>query len=190
MPTYLIETKVVIGYYCMGAAVIESGHAYLKLTDKEVSDLKDLAQKLGTYNIKKMKLAEVYPKIYDKLEEAYNNAAQNAAEWHWNKEAWENRNGDEYVVYDEYDDFENEYDYKVALRYAISHLGYKPNSSRAKTEKGKKRHFEKWLDNQIKNHRSEKLERLLDKLFLSEPEYAELDEEIQLPDQLIKDMGF
>lgn len=185
MPKYLIKTKVVVGYYCMGAAVIESGHADFSITDEQLSDLEALVQKTGSHDIEKMKLAEVYPEIYEKLEEAYNNAAENAAMWHWNKEAWENRGAK-----DGFEDFENEYDYKVALRYAVSHLGFKPNSSRAKTEKGKRRHFERWLDDQIKNHRSEKLERLLDKLFLSEPEYAELDEEIQLPDQLLKDIGF
>ena len=179
MPKYLIETDVVIGYYCMGAAIIESGHAYLELTDEDLSNIKALVQKTGTYDIEEMNLAEAYPEIFNKLYEAYNDAAVNAAKWHWNTESWEDRNDEEYDI---------DYNYNFAVKFAESHLGYDPNTSKLESINDKKAYFEKWLDDQIENHRSDELEDLLDSLFHSEPEYAELDEEIQFPEQLFADI--
>ena len=181
MPKYLIETKVVIGYYCMGGAEIDSGHAYLELSDKEVSDIKDLVQKTGTTNIEDMKLADAYPEIFSKLEGAYNDAAINGAEWYWNTDAWSKRDDDYYGI---------EYDYDYAVNLAESYLGYDPNKTKAETKREEKEYFERWLDKQIYFHRSEELERLLVNLFHSEPEYDGLKEEMRLPDQLLKDIGF
>lgn len=88
---FTVYANVCMGYTCGGGAMRQTGKATMELTDEELKSLIKLINESGTSSVGKMKLKKRLPAIYDKLDEAYWQAASNAEEDHWLEFGWECR---------------------------------------------------------------------------------------------------
>lgn len=82
----------------------------VELSDEEVDTLVQLIKEKGTSDVEALGLRESHPDIYDTLDEAYREAAMDAAEMHW---LWEGY----------YNGYFN-YDLKEVMDYCKEHLGF------------------------------------------------------------------
>lgn len=99
MPTFSIETETILGISHSGEIVAE-GEGTVELTDEEVQQLIELIRENGgETDVEKLELEEKYPEIYETLDEAYREAASEAAFRHWMIEGYECN------YFDEPDDF-------------------------------------------------------------------------------------
>lgn len=110
MAKYYIEDESFLGCSHYGDVTVDS-EGYVELSKKEVATLVSLIREKGTTDVKELNLEELYPKIYEKLHDAYYSIASDAVEIHWLWEGYCNH-------YFEYDDDE-------LLAYCKEHCGFK-----------------------------------------------------------------
>ena len=77
-----IECEVCLGMSHCGA-VYASSNGTIELSDAEVSKLVALIKEKGSSDIKELDLENIYPEIYEKLDDAYYRIAYKAEELHW-----------------------------------------------------------------------------------------------------------
>lgn len=83
MPIFSIDTETVLGISHFGEVTAE-GEGTVELTDEEVQQLIDLIRENGgETDVEKLHLEEKYPEIYEMLDEAYREAASEAAFREW-----------------------------------------------------------------------------------------------------------
>ncbi len=96
MALYSIESEQFLGMSHSGAVTV-NGESAVELSDEEVDILIKLIQKNDSTDVEDLDLENLYPDIYEKLDEAYHNMAFHAEYMHW---LWEGY----YNHYYEYDD--------------------------------------------------------------------------------------
>lgn len=109
MAIYNIETTIDLGMSHSGP-VTADGEGTVELTDEEVDILVGLIREKKTTNVRKLDLENLYPDIYQKLDEAYSDMAYKAEERHWLIEGY-------YSHYNDYDEGE-------LMDYCRRELGY------------------------------------------------------------------
>lgn len=77
-----IESEACLGVSHCGT-VYSSGSGTVELSDDEVSKLVALIKEKGTSDIKELDLENIYPEIFEKLDDAYFRIAYEAEELHW-----------------------------------------------------------------------------------------------------------
>ena len=98
MALYSIESELCLGMSHHGAVTV-NGESAVELSDEEVDILVKLIKEKESTDIGDLDLEDLYPDIYQKLDEAYYKMAYDAEEMHW---LWEGY----YNGYYEYDDDE------------------------------------------------------------------------------------
>lgn len=110
MAKYSIECEQSLGMAHFGGEVTAEGESTVDLTDEEVKILVDLIRKKNTTDVEELELEEKYPKLYEKLDDAYHEMAYRAEEMHW---LWEG-----------YYDGAFQYDTEELMEYCEKELGF------------------------------------------------------------------
>ncbi len=110
MALYKIENDICLGWSHSGPVNVES-EGFVELSDAEVTKIVELIRKEGTSDIEELRLEEVYPDIYEKLDDAYNEMATNAEELHW---LWEGY----------YNGYYEDYDRNELMSYCMENCGF------------------------------------------------------------------
>ena len=110
MALYSIESEQCLGMSHHGAVTV-NGESAVELSDEEVDILVKLIKEKGTTDVEELDLENLYPDIYEKLDDAYRNMAYNAEELHW---LWEGYNNGYF-----------EYDSEKLMNYCERELGFK-----------------------------------------------------------------
>ena len=95
MALYSIESEQFLGMSHSGAVTV-NGESAVELSDEEVDILVKLIKEKGTTDVEELDLENLYPDIYQKLNDAYYKMAYDAEEMHW---LWEGYHGG-YFEYD------------------------------------------------------------------------------------------
>ena len=155
MALYSIESEQCLGMSHHGAVTV-NGESAVELSDEEVDILVKLIKENGTTDVDALDLENLYPDIYEKLDEAYSDMAYRAEEIHW---LWEGYNNG----YFEYDSeklmdycekelgFEFEYDVKDYYLDDPEDLeeGEEPEIDEDMLEEDKSDAFSEWLDDYL-----------------------------------------
>jgi len=96
MALYSIESEQFLGMSHSGAVTV-NGESAVELSDEEVDILVKLIQENDSTDVEDLDLENLYPDIYEKLDEAYHDMAFHAEYMHWLWEGYENG----YYEYDE-----------------------------------------------------------------------------------------
>ena len=155
MALYSIESEQCLGMSHHGAVTV-NGESAVELSDEEVDILVKLIKEKGTTDVEALDLENLYPDIYEKLDDAYRDMAYNAEEMHW---LWEGYNNGYY-----------EYDTVELMNYCERELGFKfeydekdyylddpedleegeePDIDEDQIEEDKSEAFSEWLDDYI-----------------------------------------
>ena len=155
MALYSIESEQCLGMSHHGAVTV-NGESAVELSDEEVDILVKLIKEKGTTDVEALDLENLYPDIYEKLDDAYRNMAYNAEEMHW---LWEGYNNGYY-----------EYDTVELMNYCERELGFKfeydekdyylddpedleegeePDIDEDQIEEDKSDAFSEWLDDYV-----------------------------------------
>ncbi|MBR5119312.1 MAG: hypothetical protein IK100_11825 [Muribaculaceae bacterium] len=109
MALYSIYNDTCLGWSHSGPVNVESD-GFVELSDEEVTKIVELIRKEGTSDIEELKLEEIYPDIYKKLNDAFFKMAYDAEEMHW---LWEG-------FYNHY----YEYDSEKLMAYCAENCGF------------------------------------------------------------------
>lgn len=82
MALYSIYNDTCLGWSHSGPVNVESD-GFVELSDEEVAKIVELIRKEGTFYVEELRLEEVYPEIYKKLDDAFFKMAYDAEEKHW-----------------------------------------------------------------------------------------------------------
>lgn len=82
MALYSIYNDTCLGWSHSGPVNVESD-GFVELSDEEVTKIVELIRKKETSDIDELRLEEVYPDIYEKLDNAFFKMAYDAEEKHW-----------------------------------------------------------------------------------------------------------
>lgn len=82
MALYSIYNDTCLGWSHSGPVNVESD-GFVELSDEEVAKIVELIRKEGTFYVEELRLEEVYPDIYKKLDDAFFKMAYDAEEKHW-----------------------------------------------------------------------------------------------------------
>ena len=155
MALYSIESEQCLGMSHHGAVTV-NGESAVELSDEEVDILVKLIKEKGTTDVEDLDLENLYPDIYEKLDDAYRNMAYDAEEMHW---LWEGYNNGYY-----------EYDTVELMNYCERELGFKfeydekdyylddpedleegeePDIDEDQIEEDKSDAFSEWLDDYV-----------------------------------------
>ena len=155
MALYSIESEQCLGMSHHGAVTV-NGESAVELSDEEVDILVKLIKEQGTTDVEALDLENLYPDIYEKLDDAYRDMAYNAEEMHW---LWEGYNNGYY-----------EYDTVELMNYCERELGFKfeydekdyylddpedleegeePDIDEDQIEEDKNDAFSEWLDDYV-----------------------------------------
>ena len=155
MALYNSESEQHLGTPHSGTAT-DKGDRAVELSDEEVDILVKLIKEKGTTDVEALDLENLYPDIYEKLDDAYRDMAYNAEEMHW---LWEGYNNGYY-----------EYDTVELMNYCERELGFKfeydekdyylddpedleegeePDIDEDQIEEDKSEAFSEWLDDYI-----------------------------------------
>ena len=155
MALYSIESEQCLGMSHHGAVTV-NGESAVELSDEEVDILVKLIKEKGTTDVEALDLENLYPDIYEKLDDAYRDMAYNAEEMHW---LWEGYNNGYY-----------EYDTVELMNYCERELGFKfeydekdyylddpedleegeePDIDEDQIEEDKSEAFSEWLDDYV-----------------------------------------
>ena len=154
MALYSIESEQCLGMSHHGAVTV-NGESAVELSDEEVDILVKLIKEKGTTDVEALDLENLYPDIYEKLDDAYRDMAYNAEEMHW---LWEGYNNGyyEYDVYELMDYCEKNlgfsYEFKPEEYFDEDDLEYykeDPESYEDEIEEAKNDAFSEWLDDYV-----------------------------------------
>jgi len=154
MALYSIESEQCLGMSHSGAVTV-NGESAVELSDEEVDILVKLIKEKGTTDVEALDLENLYPDIYEKLDDAYRDMAYNAEEMHW---LWEGYNNGyyEYDVYELMDYCEKNlgfsYEFKPEEYFDEDDLEYykeDPESYEDEIEEAKSEAFSEWLDDYV-----------------------------------------
>ena len=154
MALYSIESEQCLGMSHHGAVTV-NGESAVELSDEEVDILVKLIKEQGTTDVEELDLENLYPDIYEKLDDAYRDMAYNAEEMHW---LWEGYNNGyyEYDVYELMDYCEKNlgfsYEFKPEEYFDEDDLEYykeDPESYEDEIEEAKSEAFSEWLDDYV-----------------------------------------
>ena len=154
MALYSIESEQCLGMSHSGAVTV-NGESAVELSDEEVDILVKLIKEKGTTDVEELDLENLYPDIYEKLDDAYRDMAYNAEEMHW---LWEGYNNGyyEYDVYELMDYCEKNlgfsYEFKPEEYFDEDDLEYykeDPESYEDEIEEAKSEAFSEWLDDYV-----------------------------------------
>ena len=156
MALYSIESEQCLGMAHFGGAVTVNGESAVELSDEEVDILVKLIKEKNTVNVDELDIATTHPDLYEKLDDAYCEMANDAEELHW---LWEGYNNG----YFEYDDeklmnycerelgFKFEYDEKDYYLDDPEDLedGEEPDIDEDRIEEDKYEAFSEWLNDYV-----------------------------------------
>ena len=154
MALYSIESEQCLGMSHSGAVTV-NGESAVELSDEEVDILVKLIKENDTADVEELDLKNLYPAIYDKLDEAYHDMAYNAEEMHW---LWEGYYGGyfEYDTGELMDYCEKEcgffFEFKPEEYFDEDDLEYykeNPESYEDEIEEVKSEAFAEWLDDYV-----------------------------------------
>ena len=89
MALYSIYNDTCLGWSHSGPVNVESD-GFVELSDEEVTKIVELIRKEGTSDVEELRLKELYPDIYKKLDDAFYKMAYDAEEKHWLWEGYYN----------------------------------------------------------------------------------------------------
>ena len=155
MALYSIESEQCLGMSHHGAVTV-NGESAVELSDEEVDILVKLIKEKDTTNVEALDLENLYPDIYEKLDDAYRDMAYDAEEMHW---LWEGYNNG-YFEYDTVElmnycerelGFKFEYDEKDYYLDDPEDLeeGEEPDIDEDQIEEDKNDAFSEWLDDYV-----------------------------------------
>lgn len=149
--------------------VTADGYGTVELSDDEVSALVSLMREKGSTDVKELNLEEVLPEIYEKLDEAFKEAAWNATLDHW------------YVT--GYEEGVYEYDIDAVMDHCADNCGFV-------FEYDEDRHdaFEEWFDSYLYDMLPQERIAFLQEHMNAEVELSEdeLVYEVEIPDGVIQ----
>ena len=192
MALYSIESEQCLGMSHHGAVTV-NGESAVELSDEEVNILVKLIKEKDTTNVEALDLENLYPDIYEKLDDAYRDMAYDAEEMHW---LWEGYNNG-YFEYDTVElmnycerelGFKFEYDVKDYYLDDPEDLeeGEEPDIDEDQIEEDKNDAFSEWLDDYVNGLSDKKA-----KSFFYEHMNADLDMDnvtysVEIPAGIIK----
>ena len=155
MALYSIESEQCLGMSHHGAVTV-NGESAVELSDEDVNILVKLIKEKDTTNVEALDLENLYPDIYEKLDDAYRDMAYDAEEMHW---LWEGYNNG-YFEYDTVElmnycerelGFKFEYDVKDYYLDDPEDLeeGEEPDIDEDQIEEDKNDAFSEWLDDYV-----------------------------------------
>ena len=132
MALYSIYNDTCLGWSHSGPVNVESD-GFVELSDEEVTKIVELVRKEGTFYIDELRLEEVYPDIYKKLDDAFFKMAYAAEEKHWLMEGFL----DGYY----------EYDTDELMAYCKENCGYEYDDEEEEEEEedAEYEYFDSWL---------------------------------------------
>ena len=154
MALYSIESEQFLGMSHSGAVTVD-GESAVELSDEEVDILVKLIRENDTTDVEELDLENLYPAIFDKLDEAYHDMAYDAEEMHW---LWEGYYGGyfEYDTYELMDYCEREcgfsFEFKpeeYLFKDEVEDYKEDPESYEDQVDEAKKEAFSKWLDDYV-----------------------------------------
>ena len=111
MALYSIESEQCLGMTHFGGAVTVNGESAVELSDEDVDILVKLIKEKNTVNVDELDIATTHPDLYEKLDDAYCEMANDAEELHW---LWEGYHNGYF-----------EYDSEELMNYCERELGFK-----------------------------------------------------------------
>jgi hypothetical protein len=156
MALYSIESEQCLGMSHSGAVTV-NGESAVELSDEEVDILVKLIKENDTVDVEELNLKNLYPAIYDKLDEAYHDMAYDAEEMHW---LWEGYYGGyfEYDTYELMDYCEREcgfsFEFKPEEYFDEDDLEYykeDPESYEDEIDQVKEEAFSEWLNDYVES---------------------------------------
>ena len=161
MALYRIEDDFCLGWSHSGPVNIKC-KGFVELTEDEVARTVELIRKEGTSDIKKLKLEELYPDTYEKLDDAYSEMTFKADKLHWLWEGYRNR------YY--------EYDRDELKSYCIENCGFDDEIY----------DFESWLNGYLAGLDDEDAIDFFKEHMNAEVEGEDLEYEVAIPKAIIK----
>lgn len=184
MPIFDIFTETSLGFSHSGE-VIASGDGNVVLSDEEVRQLIDLIRENGgETDVEKLELEEKLPDIFEKLQDAYRDAARVAEHDQWVLEGYENG---------WYDVPDEEIVEKCETKYGF-HFEYDPEDfiSEGETEVDEDELFDAkmealydWVDQYRIEHLEEEIAFLSD-VFNLHPNVDDVDYDVEIPPAIVK----
>ena len=172
MALYSIESEQSLGISHSGEVTV-NGESAVELSDEEVDILVRLIKDKNSTDVEELDLENLYPAIYNKLDEAYYDMAYNAEEIHWLWEGYYNH----YFEYDE-DKYFNEdelEDYKES-----------PDSYEDEIYEEKNRVFSKWLDDYVNSLSDEEARSFFYDHMDADLNMDDVDYTVEIPAAIIK----
>ena len=172
MALYSIYNDTCLGWSHSGPVNVESD-GFVELSDEEVTKIVELIRKEGTSDVEELKLEEVYPDIYKKLDDAFYEMAYNAEEKHWLMEGF----------LDGYFD----YDIDELMAYCKENCGYKYDDEE-EDEDLEYDYFDSWLKDYVSGLNDEEASVFLKEHMNADVNLDDDDVEYQvaIPDAIIK----
>lgn len=183
MALYSIEKEWSLGVSHSGSVVVD-GSYYVDLTDEEVNTLVNLIKEKDSTDIDDLELEELYPKIYEKLYDAYCSMICEATESHWLMEA--------------FDCGETDYDYEELKAYCKENCGFefKYDEEEYLDEDGEfdedmlyddeAEAFNEWLDDYVHGLPASKANEFISEHMGVEIDLSCVDVEVEIPESIIE----
>ena len=182
MALYDIEYMNCLGISHYGEEYVESS-GVVELTDDDAAKIIELIRKEGTSDIEALKLKEVYPDIYKKLDEAYYKMAYDAEELYWLRFGYENDGCD--------------CDYNELMEYCKENCGFKFEYNEkdyikdGKFDEGSMEDdeidaFDEWLNDYIYSLDDDEARDFLKNKMGDEVNLDEITYEVAIPEEIIE----
>lgn len=179
MALYSIYNDTCLGWSHSGPVNVESD-GFVELSDEEVTKIVELIRKEGTSDIEELRLEELYPDIYKKLDDAFYKMAYDAEEKHWLMEGF-------LCGYYDYDVYE-------LMSYCKENCGFvyeddeEDDSESDEEDFAKIDYFEDWLREYVTGLDDEKAKEFLKNHMNAEVDLDddEVEYEVAIPEAIIK----
>ena len=185
MPIYSIFTEHSLGFSHSGE-IMCSGYGEVELTEGEVQQLVNLIKKNdGQTDVEALGLEEKYPDIYEKLDDAFRDAAYHAEYCHWVIEGYENGyydvDTDEVIA-----KCEEDYGFKFNPEDFKDEDLDDEDMDEDYFEDAKYEAFDKWVEEYRRTLDEEEDAAFLADVFCLSPEIDGADYEVELPPDIIE----
>lgn len=184
MPVFNINTEIFLGISHYGEEYAY-GEGSVELTDEEVQQLVDfIRENGGETDVEALKLKEKLPDIYECLDEAYREAAFDAAYCHWVVEGYEN--GWYEVSTDEAIEKCKKYGFKFEYKEEDYYDEDLEDIDEDALDEARSEAFSTWVENYRAGLSSGEEATFLSDVFELEPEIDSVDYEVVIPEEITK----
>lgn len=170
MALYSIYNDTCLGWSHWGPVNVESD-GFVELSDEEVTKIVELIRKEGTSDIEGLRLEEVYPDIYKKLDDAFYKMAYDAEEKHWLREGFLNGYFD--------------YDIDELMAYCKENCGFEYDDEE-EDEDLEYDYFDSWLKDYVLSLNDEEAREFLKNQMDADVNMDDVEYEITIPEEIIE----